>query len=96
MKIFLFFVYILSDRNNGVLYIGVTDNLKRRVSEHKKHLIKGFTAHYNVDKLVYFETYDYIGDTIYREKQLKKWNRAWKDELINSRNPNWNDLTITL
>ena len=96
MKIFLFYVYILTSQNNRVIYIGVTNNLKLRAEQHKKHQIPGFTAQYNVDKLVYFETFDFIEDAIYREKQLKKWHRDWKNNLIKTRNPNWNDLTPTL
>ncbi|MFA5815225.1 MAG: GIY-YIG nuclease family protein [Bacteroidales bacterium] len=96
MKTYQFFVYILATDNNKVLYIGVTNNLKRRAVEHKKHLITGFTAHYNVDKLIYYETFDFVEDAIRREKRLKKWNRQWKNELITAKNPDWRDLTLTL
>jgi putative endonuclease len=78
------------------MYIGVTNSLKRRVDEHKLHQIPGFTAQYNVDKLVYYELFRFIEDAIYREKQLKKWNRECKNNLVNSKNPDWVDLTPTL
>ncbi len=93
MKEYLFYVYLLTTSRNSVLYIGVTNDLKRRIQEHKSHQISGFTAKYNVDKLVYYETYDLINDAIRREKQLKEWKRCWKNELITQRNPNWEDLT---
>ena len=89
-----FYVYILSNTNNKVLYTGITNDLVRRVYEHKHHLDKGsFTARYNVEKLVYFEEYQSITDAIAREKQLKGWIRAKKNWLIESQNPNWNDLS---
>ena len=87
-----FYVYILSSCKNGTLYIGVTNNLDRRIKIHKKGLNSGFTKHYGVDQLVYFETFESITDAIRREKQLKKWNRAWKIQLIEKINPTWNDL----
>ena len=77
---------------NTVLYIGVTNDLKRRIYEHKNKLIPGFTNKYNLNKLIYFEHFENINDAIKREKQLKKWNRSWKEELINKKNLNWNDL----
>ncbi|MBO4466691.1 MAG: GIY-YIG nuclease family protein [Bacteroidales bacterium] len=86
-------VYILSNMRNTTLYIGVTRDLRRRVAEHKLHINKGFTSKYNVDKLVYFEVYDRLEDGIRREKQLKNWQRAWKEKLINGINPSWKDLT---
>ncbi len=85
-------VYIMTNRPNGVLYIGVTSNLKRRIAEHKESLIPGFTQKYNIRMLVYFEQYEDIRDAITREKQLKKWNRSWKIRLIEKMNPQWNDL----
>jgi putative endonuclease len=88
-----FFVYILASKNQGVLYIGVTNNLTRRVQEHKAGVIEGFTKKYFVYKLVYFETYTSVLEAIKREKQLKKWNREWKVSLIEKENPNWFDLT---
>ena len=81
------FVYILASKRNGTLYIGVTNNLRRRIQEHKSGLNEGFTKRYQVHRLVYYERYDYIGDAIVRERQLKKWNRAWKIALIEKRNP---------
>ena len=96
MRNFNFYVYILTNRQNRVLYIGVTNNLKRRINEHKSKLNNGFTAKYNVDKLVYFEHFTYINDAIRREKRLKKWRREWKIELINKMNPEWRDLAEEL
>lgn len=87
-----YFVYILASKQNTVLYIGVTNNLERRVLEHKNKINKGFTSRYNVDKLVYFEEYTNINEAIKREKQLKKWNRQWKIDLIEKINPDWKDL----
>ncbi len=87
-----YYVYFLASRRNGTLYIGVTNNLLRRVFEHKKKIIKGFTSKYCVDKLVYFEQTDSIHSAIAREKQLKKYNRSWKLKMIEKFNPNWNDL----
>ena len=96
MKTKLFFVYIMASENNRILYVGITNDLQRRVREHQEHLNQGFTWKYNVSKLVYFESFDFVEDAILREKQLKKWNREWKDNLIKKSNPLWNDLTPTL
>ena len=87
-----YYVYMLASKRNGTLYIGVTNNLLRRVYEHKHKIIKGFTSKYGVDKLVYFELTDDINSAIAREKQLKKWNRKWKLRIIEEFNPDWNDL----
>jgi len=87
-----YYVYILASKRNGTLYIGVTNNLDRRVSEHKSGLIAGFTKKYNVHRLVYFESSSDINAAITREKQLKKWKRAWKIKLIEDSNPEWKDL----
>ncbi|MFC4171849.1 GIY-YIG nuclease family protein [Microvirga sp. GCM10011540] len=87
-----FYVYILATRKDGPLYIGITSDLHKRVFEHKTHTIPGFTARYNVDRLVYFEVFDDPLTAIAREKQLKKWRRAWKIELIERDNPEWRDL----
>ena len=87
-----YFVYILASQKNGTLYIGVTSNLKRRVSEHKNNLIDGFTKKYGVHDLVRYEVFDYVNDAITREKQLKHWRREWKLELIEEDNPSWKDL----
>ncbi|RMH69479.1 MAG: GIY-YIG nuclease family protein [Bacteroidetes bacterium] len=86
------YVYILASRRNGTLYIGVTSNLERRVWEHRQGLHGGFTRRYAVHRLVYVEEHDDIQRAIVREKQMKKWRRAWKLELIESLNPNWDDL----
>ena len=86
-------VYILASKKNGVLYIGVTNNLVRRLEEHRTHIVPGFTDKYYVGRLVYFEQTENIESAIRREKQLKKWNRAWKIELIEKTNPEWRDLS---
>ena len=85
-------VYILASKRNDTLYIGVTSNLAKRVWEHKHDLCPGFSQRYAVHRLVYFECLDSISEAIRREKQLKKWNRKWKLELIEARNPQWRDL----
>ena len=87
-----YFVYILASQKNGTLYIGLTNNLDRRVAEHKSKLFPGFTKKYNVVRLVYFETFTEIEEAIDREKQLKKWKRQWKIELIEKQNPSWQDF----
>ena len=90
------FVYILSNKHNTTLYTGVTNNLIRRVAEHKLHINKGFTDKYNTEKLVYYEVLDGFENAIHREKQLKKWHRKWKEALINDFNPVWKDLSDTI
>jgi len=85
-------IYILTNKNNTVLYVGVTNNLTRRIWEHKSKLIKGFTKKYNIDKLIYFESFDNPRDAIKREKQLKAGSRKKKIDLINKINPEWKDL----
>jgi putative endonuclease len=87
-----YYVYILASRIGGTLYIGVTNDLIRRVYEHREKLADGFTKKYDVARLVYFEVHSEIEAAITREKQMKKWNRAWKVRLIEESNPNWNDL----
>src|SRR5712675_3426248 len=87
-----FYVYMLASRIGGTLYIGVTNDLIRRVAEHKAKVAEGFTKKYDVDRLVYFERFDQIEQAIHREKRLKKWPRAWKISLIEKDNPNWIDL----
>ena len=88
-----YYVYILANTNNRVIYTGVTNDLIRRVYEHKQHLDKsGFTARYNVDKLVYFEETSSNRAAIEREKQIKSWSRKKKDQLIESKNPGWQDI----
>jgi len=91
-----FFVYILASKRNGTLYIGVTNNLARRVAEHKAKLVPGFTRKYGVDLLVYIEAFDSILEARAREHSLKRWRRAWKIELIEKLNPDWRDLTDQL
>ena len=87
-----YYIYILASRRNGTLYTGVTNNLKKRVYEHKIDLNDGFTKRYQVHRLVYFEATNNVKDAIAREKQLKKWRRKWKLELIEAMNPEWRDL----
>ncbi|MDD5011686.1 MAG: GIY-YIG nuclease family protein [Phycisphaerae bacterium] len=87
-----YFVYILASKRNGTLYIGITNDLLKRVYEHKNNLIEGFTKKYNVHNLVYYEIHNDASVAITREKQLKKWNRPWKIELIENKNPDWKDL----
>ena len=85
-------VYILASKRNGTLYIGVTSNLENRAWEHKHDLVDGFTKKYGVHQLVYYELHGEMASAITREKQMKKWNRAWKLKLIERHNPDWNDL----
>ena len=87
-----FFVYILASRKNGTLYTGITSNLSRRVWEHRTDSIEGFTKRYGVHSLVYYEVFVDPLSAIEREKRVKKWNRAWKIELIENFNPDWRDL----
>lgn len=87
-----YYVYIATNKNNTVLYTGVTNNIKRRMHEHKEKLVKSFTSKYNVNKLVYLEHFNDIVEAIHREKQLKKWKRQWKIELIEKMNKDWMDL----
>tara|TARA_B110000261_G_scaffold112413_1_gene125594 strand:- start:264 stop:560 length:297 start_codon:yes stop_codon:yes gene_type:complete len=86
-------VYFMTNKNNTVIYIGVTSDLLKRVYQHKTKTYKGFTAKYNCDKLIYFEEFDDINLAIAREKQLKSGNRKRKERLINAENPEWNDLS---
>jgi len=81
---------------NGTLYIGMTNDLERRMFEHKNKLYKGFSKKYGLNKLMYFENFQYVNDAIKREKQLKNWNRSWKIELIEKDNKDWNDLSFEL
>ena len=91
---YYFFVYILTTKNNKMLYIGVTNNLERRLNEHKSKQIDGFTKQYNINKLVYFEEFTNINDALNGEKKLKGWLRKRKDELITQFNPDWKDLSF--
>jgi putative endonuclease len=88
-----FFVYILASKRNGTLYIGNTDDLSRRMIEHKEGALGGFTSKFGVGRLVWFEAHEGRESAWLRERQMKKWNRAWKIELIERFNPDWADLT---
>ena len=90
-----FHVYILATRKDCPLYVGITNDLHRRVFEHKTHEIRGYTARYNVDRLVYAEAFERAEDVIAREKRLKRWRREWKIALIEANNPDWLDLAET-
>jgi putative endonuclease len=85
-------VYILASQRNGTFYIGVTSNLFRRVYEHRKEVVAGFTQKYGIHRLVWYELHATMESAIQREKRLKKWNREWKIRLIKTMNPEWNDL----
>ncbi len=87
-----YYVYILSNKCNGTLYVGVTSNIIRRIWQHKQKFTKGFTTKYDIDKLVYFEQFNDVNLAIGREKRLKEYKRKWKLDLINSSNPDWKDL----
>lgn len=87
-----FFVYIMTSRKDGTLYIGVTNDLARRAYERREKLLPGFTRKYNLARLVYYEDHASIAEAILREKNMKEWNRAWKVELIEKLNPDWRDL----
>ena len=89
----MYFVYIMTNKTNSTLYVGVTNDLRRRITEHKNETLDGFTKKYHLHKLVYFEEYSEVNDAIARKKQLKGWVRAKKNWLIESQNPNWNDLS---
>lgn len=88
-----FYVYILASQRNGTLYIGLTNDIERRIAEHKNKIYQGFTAKYNVNMLIYFEEHDTYDEAVTREKQLKKWKRIWKLNLIGKENPDWKDLS---
>ena len=94
MKLYLFYVYILATTSNRVLYTGMTNDLERRCKEHKGKYSKGFTSRYNVNKLIYYETFNDVEDAIKREKQIKAYSRRKKDELINHFNSTWENLFI--
>lgn len=92
MEMKQFCVYILANKKNGFLYTGLTSNLQKRVWEHKEGVVEGHTKKYSIKRLVYFETHDNFESAEQREKRLKRWRRKWKDELIGTSNPDWNDL----
>jgi putative endonuclease len=87
-----FYIYIMASKKNGTLYIGVTNDLRRRVWQHKNDMLEGFTKKYGVHYLVWYEATNDVQEAIQREKQMKKWNRQWKINLIESENPEWADL----
>ncbi len=91
-----YYVYILTNKSDKVLYIGATNDLERRMYEHKNKMINGFTKKYNLNKLVYFETTSDVGSALEKEKQLKNWHRSWKINLINEFNSEWKDLSEML
>jgi putative endonuclease len=91
-----FAVYILASQRNGTLYVGFTSNLPQRIWQHRNHITEGFTDAYDVTRLVWFELHDSPETAIRREKQIKKWNRDWKLELIERANPDWSDLYDTI
>ena len=88
-----YYIYIMSNKNDTTLYVGFTNDIERRIKEHKSGLTKGFTQRYNCDKLVYFETYSDVNQALDREKQIKKWRREKKDLLIKTLNPDLKDLS---
>jgi putative endonuclease len=91
-----YYVYLLTNQRLNVLYTGVTNDMERRLWEHKNHLVRGFTKRYNCDRLVYVETFDEIDQAIAREKQIKGWTRAKKNTLVERVNPEWSELSIAL
>ena len=91
-----YYVYILANKPNGTLYVGVTNNLLRRIYEHKNGLLDGFTKKYGIKNLIYYEQTNDIGSAIAREKCIKKWNRLWKRRVIEKDNPEWRDLSLEL
>ena len=90
----MYYIYILTNKTNRVLYVWVTNNLERRINEHRQWLVEGFTKKYNCKKLVYIEKYKNIEDAIKREKQLKNWHREWKVNLIKELNPNFEEIEL--
>ena len=89
-----YYVYILTNKNNNVMYVGITNNLQRRVYEHRNELVEGFTKRYHVHKLVYFEDTGDPVSAITREKQIKGWTRKRKNELVESKNPKWEEIVL--
>ena len=89
-------VYILANKRNGTIYVGVTSDLVKRIGEHKNNMVEGFTKRYHVHQLVWYELHESMESAITREKSLKDWKRAWKLELIESKNPDWLDLNDTI
>ena len=91
-----FYVYIMTNKRETVLYTGMTDDINKRAWEHREHVQRGFSHRYNCEFLVWFETHETRESAFQRERQIKKWNRAWKERLINEMNPEWRDLADTL
>jgi len=91
-----FFVYMMTNKRNNVLYVGMTDDINKRAWEHREHILRGFTHRYNCEYLVWVEVHESRESAFVRERQIKKWNRAWKERLINDTNPEWRDLADTL
>jgi len=91
-----FYVYILASKKNGTLYVGVTSDIRKRIYEHLEGLYDGFTKQHSIKRLVWYEVHDTVATAIQREKNLKDWKREWKIELIEDKNPDWNDLYSTL
>ena len=91
-----YYVYMLASQRNGTLYVGVTNDLIRRVTEHREHILPGFTKRYHVTRLVWFEEHYSIHEAITREKRIKAWKRQWKVELLTELNPRWDDLYLAL
>ncbi len=89
-------VYILTNKQNGTLYVGVTSHLEKRIWQHKTLTTPGFTSKYKINQLVYYETHNNVWEAIKREKNIKAWRRAWKLQLIEEKNPNWEDLYFML
>jgi putative endonuclease len=87
-----YYVYILASRKDGAIYVGITNDIVRRIYEHRIKAVRGFTSKYNITRLVWFEIHDDPISAISREKKLKKWKRAWKVQLVETQNPQWNDL----
>ena len=92
----MYYVYILTNKSNKVMYVGVTNNLKRRIYEHKNEIVEGFTQKYHIHKLVYYEEYNYVKDAILREKKIKGLLRKRKNELVEAKNAEWADLSYKL
>ena len=91
-----YYVYIMTNKSNKVIYTGITNDLIRRIFEHKQKIVKGFTEKYNCTKLIYYEETNDVNKAIKREKQLKNWHRKWKINLINEHNPKWDDLSFQM
>lgn len=91
-----YYVYLLASKRDGTLYLGVTNNIGRRIVEHKTGVYRGFSSRYGVDRLVWYEVYERVDEAIAREKDIKKWRRAWKVRLIEDMNPDWRDLSAEL